>query len=305
LRLLLDQELSHLPDVYRAPIVCCDLEGKTRQEAARQLGWSEGTLSGRLSRARALLAKRLNRRGILLSAGSLAAALAQEAAAAGMPYSLMISTVRAGSVFAVGQATGAISLKVAALTEGVLKAMWVTKLKITTAVLATVCVVGIGSGGVAYRLQAAARADGTSAAASSQQVAAADDEKPGDAAPQPEERQRLEKLLQELQRQIRKVEVSQEQAQLEKLRKQLEEQLRAAQAQQKDIAAQREQALKAIKELNDHLSPAAKARREIEKVLEGVRKAGDKKTEIKILEEIENAVKEMKRKAQAEQGNPQ
>jgi len=45
---------------------------------------------------------------------------------------------------------------------------------------------------------------------------------------------------------------------------------------------------------------AATAQREIDKVLEGVRKANDKKTEIEILDEIEKAVKEMKRKAQGQ-----
>jgi RNA polymerase sigma factor (sigma-70 family) len=96
---LLDQELSRLPDAYREAIVLCDLEGKTRKEVARQLGVPEGTVGNRLSRARTMLAKRLARQGLAVSAGSLAAVLTQNVAPAAAPTSLVASAVKATSLF--------------------------------------------------------------------------------------------------------------------------------------------------------------------------------------------------------------
>jgi RNA polymerase sigma factor (sigma-70 family) len=147
LRPLLDQELSRLPDKYREPIVLCDLEGSTRKEAAQRLGWAEGTLSGRLARARRLLARRLARHGLTLSAGSLAGALSCNAATAGLPAPLVSCTVRAATSAAAGNAAaGAIPAPVAALTQGVLRAMFLTKLKTVSALLLTVGLVGLGLG---------------------------------------------------------------------------------------------------------------------------------------------------------------
>jgi RNA polymerase sigma factor (sigma-70 family) len=152
---VLDQELSALPDKYRAPIILCDLQGKTRKEAARQLGCPEGTVAGRLARARVMLAKRLAKHGLAVSGGVLAGVLSQKVASAGVPISVVSSTIKAASFFAAGPtaAAGAISVKVAALTEGVLKTMRMTKLKIATAVLFVASTVALTCGALAGQQQ--------------------------------------------------------------------------------------------------------------------------------------------------------
>jgi RNA polymerase sigma factor (sigma-70 family) len=156
---LLDQELSRLPDKYRIPVVLCDLEGKTRKEAAQQLRCPEGTVAGRLARARVLLARRLTRRGLAMCGGSLAAVLAHGAASASVPTALASRAIEAASLFAEGPAAapGVVSVKVLSLTEGVLKTMLLTKLKAVAAGL-LVCFACLGI--LASRLEfATAKAD--------------------------------------------------------------------------------------------------------------------------------------------------
>jgi RNA polymerase sigma factor (sigma-70 family) len=125
----LDQELAALPEKYRVLIVLCDLEGRTRREVAEQLTLPEGTVAGRLARARTMLAARLTRRGLPVSAILLPGVLATGASAA-VPSAAVFAAVQMTISCARGMATGSATL----LADGVIKAMFVTKLKLATTV---------------------------------------------------------------------------------------------------------------------------------------------------------------------------
>ena len=119
-----------------------------------------------MARARVLLAKRLIKRGVTLSGVALAAVLSQNVASAGVPDSVVSSTISAASLFAAGKvaATGPVSVRVAALTEGVLKNMLLSKLKLVAAVVLASAVIALG-GGLPYHIRATAEAAASQPAA--------------------------------------------------------------------------------------------------------------------------------------------
>lgn len=124
-RPILDEELLKLADKFRAPLVLCYLEGKTYKEAARELGWSEGSMSRRLAQARERLRNRLLRRGVGLSLVGLTTLLSEDAVAA-VPPALTDATVQATTL-------ASSKASVAALVAATLRDLALVKLKLAAA----------------------------------------------------------------------------------------------------------------------------------------------------------------------------
>jgi RNA polymerase sigma factor (sigma-70 family) len=152
---LVHAELNRVAERYRAPLVHCYLEGKTQDEAAALLGVSKATVRKRLERGRALLRARLVRRGLGPAAILAASAWPAATSAASVPVALLDSTVKAASLIGVGPAVTAdmVSPSVIALTEGVLKAMFVAKIKLISAVVLAALVTA-SAVGLSYQARA-------------------------------------------------------------------------------------------------------------------------------------------------------
>src|SRR5262249_52295985 len=137
----------------------------TQDEAAAQLGVAKTTLKQGLERARSMLRARLVRRGLGPAAVLVATAWPSATPAACLPATLVSSTVKAAGLFAAARTvTGAASAEVVTLAEGVMRAMFLTKVKTAIVVIATVLGLGTGVGlltGVSRNAVAAQEGKGT------------------------------------------------------------------------------------------------------------------------------------------------
>ncbi|MGF1579253.1 MAG: sigma-70 family RNA polymerase sigma factor [Gemmataceae bacterium] len=139
---VLDEELRQLPEKYRLPILLCELQGKTRPAVAELLGWPEGTVAGRLHRGKKMLAKRLTRRGIVLSVPGLASIFAEESMAS-VSAAETAAAVRVSYLFSLGESPMMFSEAVLNLSRGALQTMTPNRWNLMIAIL---CIVGLVCG---------------------------------------------------------------------------------------------------------------------------------------------------------------
>ena len=125
------EEVNRLPEKYRAPLVLCDLEGRTHQEAARFLGCPIGTVKSRQSHARGLVRDRLARRGVGLAVAGTAVESMRQAAVAATLGELSQKTVSAAMRLTNRMLPAiAASENVLSLTQGAVRAILWSKLRL-------------------------------------------------------------------------------------------------------------------------------------------------------------------------------
>ena len=141
------EEINQLPDRYREPIVLCDLEGHTYEEAARRMRSPVGTVKSWRSRGRAKLRERLARRGITPTDGLFWPSF-PAGTATGVPPALGETTVRC---VIGGALMGSVSASINSLVREALRTMVMKKIKLFAYGCLSVCALAVGANAVLGR----------------------------------------------------------------------------------------------------------------------------------------------------------
>ena len=143
---IVDDEVRRLAEVYRLPVILCCLEGRSIEEAAHLLGWTAGSVKGRLERGRARLHERLVRRGLTLPAALAAVELSRAGASAALAARQAGLLVSAAMSFAARQTLRETSVSIQALdmAQGVIKSIALAKLKTAAALMLVTCLLAGG-----------------------------------------------------------------------------------------------------------------------------------------------------------------
>jgi RNA polymerase sigma factor (sigma-70 family) len=160
---VIHEEIGRLPLRYHQAVVLCLLEGLTPEQAARQVGCPDGTLHSRLARGRAQLRTRLAQRGVTPSLLFLGLAASTEAAtgSASVPTTLAASTVRAAIRVAAGESIQeVVSMFVGRFVQGVLRAMFLERLRMAMFALVAGLILATGVGVLGGRAGGASSARG-------------------------------------------------------------------------------------------------------------------------------------------------
>jgi RNA polymerase sigma factor (sigma-70 family) len=173
---LLDEEVEKLPEVYRLPVLLCCLEGKSQEETAQQLGWTAGSVKGRLERGRKLLHKRLLRQGFGLAAVLAVAEAGRGTAPAQASALLVAATARQAAAFMSSRVAGGASAHAVTLAEGVLKGVATARIKVVLALVA--CLLAGSAGLLVHQIAAGGQDPGKQVDEPNQPVQANDRPRP-------------------------------------------------------------------------------------------------------------------------------
>lgn len=142
----LDEELSRLPEKLRTPLSLVYLDGRSRQQVALELGYSERTLKRRLAEAKLLLRRSLEKRGLTLSAAFLAIGLSASSASARVRAALLLATVKGAVAFSSGKALEQIPIRALDIAGRMLKGVVIRKMQVCLLVTIMLAAASAGAG---------------------------------------------------------------------------------------------------------------------------------------------------------------